>query len=280
MSQNLPGCDAEDLDFALKLATEMGQFISAARNSPSFAISYKADSSIVTEIDVAVDRKIRAAILARNSSDRVLSEELAPNFDSTGFFAGRVWIVDPIDGTTNFARGHAHVAVSIALCVDGVTECGVVHAPFLGETFYCQRGSGAFLEGATTGTSGTTPIAPSTRALHESILLTGFSPSSRAASNSTASRVSAALPHIHDIRRYGAAAIDICLVACGRVEGYYEDGIKPWDIAAAGLIARETGCQIGNLTPQESTSNLPAELYTKELLVAAPGVYEGFRGLL
>ncbi|MFH1571363.1 MAG: inositol monophosphatase family protein [Gemmatimonadota bacterium] len=145
---------------------------------------------------------------------------------------GPLWIVDPIGGTVNYTYGHPQVFVSIAFALDGQVQVGVVHAPFQGETFAAARGAGARLNGE--------PIRPSDSAeLRRALVATGF-PYERERREALLPRLRQVLLHCRGIRRAGSVAIDLCWVAAGRLDGFYET-LSPWDIAAGRLMVTEAG---------------------------------------
>jgi len=196
-------------------------------------------TDMVTEMDKAAERLIVDSILAARPGDSILGEEGTDRPGTTGVR----WIVDPIDGTTNYLYAHAGFAVSIAAEVDGIIEVGVVHDPLHREVFTAIRGDGAQRNGI--------PISASTETrLGHALIATGFSyePERRRRQAAVLLEV---LPLIRDIRRMGAASVDLCSVACGRVDGYYERGLQPWDYAAGALIAREAGALVSSLDGEE-----------------------------
>ena len=190
---------------------------------------------MVTEMDRASERLLVDGILGARPDDGVLGEE---GTDQAGT-SGVRWILDPLDGTTNYLYGHAGFAVSIGVQIDGVSVAGVVHDPLHGEVFTATLGGGAQRNGR--------PISVSEESqLGNALVATGFSyePSRRLLQAQVLAQV---IPHVRDIRRMGAAAVDLCSVACGRVDAYYERGLHPWDHAAGALIAREAGALVGHL---------------------------------
>ena len=150
------------------------------------------------------------------------------------------WVVDPIDGTTNFAYDYPAFCTSIAAEVDGAAVVGVVHDPVRGQTFSAVRSGGAFLNGRPISVRSAGPP------LAHSLVATGFGydPHRRGAQGTVLAQV---LPAVRDIRRAGSAALDLCSVACGRIDGYYERGLQHWDHAAGALIAAEAGAWVGTL---------------------------------
>ncbi|MCU8304359.1 inositol-1-monophosphatase, partial [Vibrio vulnificus] len=147
------------------------------------------------------------------------------------------WIIDPLDGTTNFVKGLPHFAVSIAVRIKGKTEVACVYDPMLNELFTAQRGAGAQLNNARIRVK-------QPKDLQGAIIATGFPFKQKQHSESYFKIMSAMFVEVADFRRAGSAALDLCYVAAGRVDGYFELGLKPWDIAAGELIAREAGAII------------------------------------
>ncbi|WP_043558283.1 inositol monophosphatase family protein [Chromohalobacter israelensis] len=253
---------------AERIARLAGERIVAARQSQAFQHRYKSGDELVTDADVDVDRLIATELDAHFRDDARLTEELSPERDVLED-SESLWIVDPIDGTVNFAYGHPHVAVSIAWASEGKLRLGVVHAPFLGETFTALRGEGAWLNGE--------PIeASDARELERSLVATGF-PYRRDARAPLLRRLTGVLARCRDIRRNGSAALDLCHVACGRLDAYYES-VSPWDFAAGLLIAREAGAKTGHLYP--CPDRIPADLYGENILVSAPGIHGALRDIL
>ncbi|MDF9435175.1 MULTISPECIES: inositol monophosphatase family protein [Chromohalobacter] len=253
---------------AERIARLAGERIVAARQSQAFQHRYKSGDELVTDADVDVDRLIATELDAHFRDDARLTEELSPERDVLED-SESLWIVDPIDGTVNFAYGHPHVAVSIAWASEGKLQLGVVHAPFLGETFTALRGEGAWLNGE--------PIeASDARELDRSLVATGF-PYRRDARAPLLRRLTGVLARCRDIRRNGSAALDLCHVACGRLDAYYES-VSPWDFAAGLLIAREAGAKTGHLYP--CPDRIPADLYGENILVSAPGIHGALRDIL
>jgi myo-inositol-1(or 4)-monophosphatase len=250
-----------ELAFVVEVAEQAGAAM--IELSGRVGAEYKDDVEPVTEADRYSDELIRAAIAARFPGHRVLSEE----GDLITDLAGPVWVVDPVDGTANYARGHPYVSVSIAYVVDGVVQIGVVHAPFLRETYTAVRGGGAHLNG--------TVIRPSTtRDLRRAVVSTGF-PHRKTDLEPLLERVRRLLAHCQDLRRAASPALDICYVAAGRLDAHTET-LRPWDVAAAGLIAVEAGAVRSHLEP----ARLPADLAGDGFLVAAPTIHDALVNLL
>ena len=258
----------ERLALTISIAQEAGELIRRARAEQSFSQRLKADEELVTDVDVAVDQLIRQRLNGYFPDEALLSEELAPERALDANVA-KLWVVDPIDGTVNFAQGLKHVAVSIGWMEEGIGKVGVVHAPFLNETFSAAEGLGAFCNQQ--------PIqAGDVSSLAETLVGTGF-PYQKEARLALMTRLGAVLAKCRDVRRNGAAALDLCDVACGRLGAYYET-VSPWDFVAGWVIAREAGATVGHLVAVPE--GVPIDLYPKELLVAAPGVYLAMERLL
>lgn len=259
---------AERLAIATEIAEEAGREIRQARERQNFEQRYKKGSELVTDADVAVDRLISERLESHFPGETRLSEEIAPDRETLGQ-GGPLWIVDPIDGTVNFARGLPHVAVSIAWALDGKVQIGVVHAPFLDETFTAIRGDGAQRNGQRIRTS----LASK---LERSLIATGF-PYRLEGRTPLLRRFAAVMQQCQDARRCGSAALDLCNVASGRVDAYYES-VSPWDFAAGLLIARESGARTGHVYP--CPKGIPEELYGEHIVAAAPDIYAALRKLL
>lgn len=256
------------LEFAKRTALEAGALITGIRSSGPLSYSKKSDNSLVTEADLRSNRHIQAAI-ARNYPDHnILSEEDSASINHRDF-QGANWIIDPLDGTTNFAHGDDQFAVSIAMAVDGRVELGVVHAPELAMTFSAVRGGGAYLNDIDISSS---PCGT----LEDALIGTGFPPV-RSNLKSLMGRIQSVLKSCRDLRRIGAPTLDICRVADGRLDGFFED-LQPWDFAAAALIAREAGALTGHIA-DELPHGTAADLYGQGLVVAAPGIFHELRAL-
>jgi myo-inositol-1(or 4)-monophosphatase len=184
-------------------------------------------TDMVTEVDRECERLIVDGILAVRPRDGILGEEGADVAGTSGYR----WVIDPIDGTTNYLYGHAGFAASIAVELDGRAIAGVVHDPLHGDVFEAVRGGGAVRNGRAISVSS---VADPSVAL----VATGFGygAARRRAQGEVVGRL---IGNIRDIRRMGAAAVDLCSVGCGRVDAFYERGLNRWDLAAGALIAEE-----------------------------------------
>ena len=217
-------------------------------------------TDLVTELDHELERRIVEGILAVRPEDSVAGEEGTTVVGSSGV----TWSIDPIDGTTNFVYGLATWCVSVAALVDGRSIAGAVAAPALGELYDARLGGGARRNGRPIACS---PIAEVDMAL----VATGFG--YEATDRVAAARIlTGVIGRIRDIRRLGAAALDLCHVADGRVDAYYERGLNPWDIAAGSLIATEAGAVVS------AFDGGPA--HPGEILAAGPGIHTALVELL
>lgn len=190
------------------------------------------ETDMVSEADREAEAAIVELLRTERPDDGLLSEEGARGSGSSG----RRWVVDPLDGTTNYLYRFPAWCVSVALEDPDGALVGVVHAPVAGETFRAERGAGAELNGR--------PVRmPAHDRLETALIGTGFGydPEVRAGQ---ADLLRSILPRVRDIRRAGAAALDLCFVAAGRLDGYYERGLNVWDCAAGALIVREAGGEV------------------------------------
>ncbi|CAN5685649.1 inositol monophosphatase family protein [soil metagenome] len=217
-------------------------------------------TDMVTEVDRASEQLIVAGILAARPTDGVLGEEGANHTGTSGVR----WVIDPIDGTTNYLYRRPGFAVSIAAEVDGEAVVGVVADPLRGDTFAAVRGAGATRNGA--------PIAVTAAdELATALIGTGFSydPERR---RRQAEVLTGLLPVVRDIRRSGSAASDLCWLACGWLDGYYERGLGRWDHRAGALIAAEAGATVSDLAGGDDLDHFT--------LAAAPGLHPLLHDLL
>lgn len=252
------------LTLALRLAKKAGDLIVKQRSTLS--VTFKDGVELVTQADVAADKLITEAIHNNYPDHVILSEELNPGQLTD---AEHLWVIDPIDGTVNFAHRHPQVAISIAYYHKGKARVAVVYNPFLDETFHALAGKGARLNDV--------PIRCSNKTeLSRSLIATGF-PYVRDDLPLLMRRLEKILENCADIRRIGSAALDICWVACGRLDGYYET-VKPWDFGAAQLIAREAGATTGHFQPVPEGEN--PQLWGENLLISTPAIYTQLIDLL
>ncbi|MFY0407887.1 inositol monophosphatase family protein [Solicola sp. PLA-1-18] len=224
-------------DLALEVAREAAVFVADQRpvGRVDVAQTKSSPTDVVTAIDQSTEQLVRDRLEAARPGDGFLGEEggLQPGTSSV------VWVVDPIDGTVNFVYGIPHYAVSIGAEVDGEMVAGVVIDVVKGEEWTAVLGEGAYLA-AHAGAERRRLQATAPPSLSQALVGTGFSYvlETRLAQAAAVTRL---LAHVRDVRRIGSAALDLCALADGRLDAYVEQGLKPWDLAAAGLVARESG---------------------------------------
>jgi len=199
-----------------------------------FEINKKGTIDLVTEVDLAVERMFRALIAERFPDHQILAEELG---GAATVPPGPCWVFDPIDGTTNFAHGLPIFCASLALEIDGIAQVGAVYDPNRRELFTAERGGGAFMNGA--------PLRVSSAArLVDAMLVTGFPYDVHSRVDEIVGLFGAFVGQARAVRRLGSAAIDLCYVAAGRLDGFWETDLKPWDIAGGALIVSEAGGRV------------------------------------
>jgi myo-inositol-1(or 4)-monophosphatase len=218
------------LAFAIDAVRRAGETQRAAFGR-GFAVSKKGAIDLVTEIDVAIERDFRTHVAEAWPGHGVLGEEFGatPSAGVTHW-----WIFDPIDGTTNFAHGLPIFCASLALEIDGVLAVGAVYDPMRDELFSAERGRGAWLNGERLAVS-------ANASLGDALLVTGFPYSVQTDGEELLGLFARFIGKARAVRRLGSAALDVCYVAAGRMDGFWEQGLGPWDIAAAALIVDEAG---------------------------------------
>ncbi|MBV7299060.1 inositol-1-monophosphatase [Enterovibrio paralichthyis] len=220
------------LNIAIRAARKAGDFIAkSAENSDNVETTQKGSNDFVTNIDKAAEQIIIDVIKKSYPEHNIVTEEAGV---ITGKDTDYQWIIDPLDGTTNFVKGFPHFSVSIALRIKGRTEVACVYDPLRNELFSAQRGAGAQLNSKRIRVG----VA---KDLQGTILATGFPFKAKQHSEGFIKVVGALFVDCADFRRTGSAALDLCYAAAGRVDGFFELGLKPWDMAAGELIAREAG---------------------------------------
>src|SRR5208337_3574424 len=226
---------------ALKAGKLLRENISGNRQ-----IIYKGDINLVTEMDMRSERAVVEVIRAAFPHHGIVAEEEIHFRNASGF----TWIIDPLDGTTNYAHGYPCFSVSIALEQEGTIIAGVVYDPMREELFSAQTAQGAFLNGRKISVS-------STETLIKSLLATGFPYDRKVCERNNLEYFRDLLMASQEIRRDGSAALDLCSVACGRFDGFWELKLKPWDVAAGSLIVTEAGGMVTDLSGEKF--NLHAE---------------------
>lgn len=249
------------LSLATTIAHRVGAVALAGRKRGLTDVSTKSTSTdMVTEYDRLTELSIISALRAKRPNDSIVGEEGGGHAGTSGI----TWYVDPIDGTTNFLYDLPSWTISLGAHDADGEFVGVVFCPPLNETYSAIRGCGAHLNGVSISCN---PIDDVSNAL----VATGFnySPTNRVVQ---AKRIPFIIDKIRDVRRLGAASLDLCFVACGRYDAYYEEHLFPWDLAAGTLIAKEAGCALGSIDGGE---HIPSAI-----LASAPGVFSQIQRLV
>jgi myo-inositol-1(or 4)-monophosphatase len=223
--------DPEEMRAVARRAALIGGEVVGSRARPTGAGAKGLPGDWVTEIDVASERAISGFLREETPGVPVQGEELG------GAAAGLRWVVDPLDGTTNYLHGFWAVGVAVALVEGDTVLAGAVHAPFLGETWHAAHGRGAVWE----HDGQTTPCGVSRRPPERAIVGTGFPFRHKERISRYLGVFEGALRVFEDLRRPGAASLDLAWVACGVFEGFFELGLAPWDVAAGGILIEEAG---------------------------------------
>ncbi len=229
----------EDLSAWLQTAVDAaqtgGQILQDWRGR--FSVREKSRANLVTEADEASQQAIRDLIHSRFPDHGFLGEE---GLQEEAADSRSYWIIDPLDGTSNYVHGFPYYAVSIALQVDGRLQAGVIHDPCHDETYTATAGGGAFLNGTPVRTSGETVLS---RAMGMASLPVGAGPDDRAIQ-----RFLTALQHLQTVQRSGSAALNLAGVACGRIDVFWSTSLNPWDVAAGVLLVQEAGGIVTDLS--------------------------------
>lgn len=252
------------LNFAIDVAREAGgvlvQRLGAAK------ITNKGDIDLVTEADLASENLIIERIRSYHPQHGILAEESGEAVLVGGKRSDWKWIIDPLDGTTNYAHAYPCFCVSIALEYNGVIEIGVIYDPVRDEMFAAERGNGATLNGRRIRVS-------EIEELKDAMLCTGFPYNVRERPDFTRDFANFTMA-AQAVRRDGSAAIDLAYVACGRFDGFWEDGLSPWDIAAGLLLIEEARGKVTNF------DNEPLSIYTKKVLATNGLVHDAMLDVL
>ena len=252
----------KEMSIARQAAIESGKVLNRLFGQTQ-KITKKGDIDLVTEADLQSERLILRTLSRHFPQDSIMTEE-------SGYFnhhSQRIWIIDPLDGTTNFAHAFPFFAISIALQFQRDVVLGVVFNPYMNEHFEAVKGMGASLNNK--------PIKVSqAKELGESLLATGFPYDVNKRPDDVIALFKKFTVLGQGVRRPGSAAIDLCYVAAGRLDGFWEERLKPWDTAAGSLIVQEAG---GRVTSYEGTPYSP---YQKNIVAANPFIHEAMLNVL
>ena len=264
-SFNMDKMNTEELEALLKKAGKLFADRNAAAHTRE-----KGVADYVTEVDFAVQQFIRGRLEKLYPEVQFLSEEKSnEEIDKNGL----VWVLDPVDGTTNLIHDYRASVISLALMQEGSVVLGMIYNPYTDELFSAQKGKGSYCNGQKIEVSGAETI-------EKSLIAIGTSPYYKEMAEENFKVFQAVFKDCQDIRRSGSAALDLAYVACGRIEAYFERNLKIWDYAAGMLLVREAGGQVtdyrGNDADTEMISNITAanpkinSLLTKKYLQVAP----------
>lgn len=248
---------------ALDAVRASGEIILAQWDKQS-DVRRKGPIDLVTETDLAVEAELKRSLAAILPGSTFLAEESATNLDPGDL----CWIIDPVDGTTNFAHRLPFVATSVALWHSGRTVLGMVNVPAMGELFHAVAGAGAFCNGKPLHVS-------ATAALNDSLIATGFPYTVREDIRPLMANLENMLVHTQGVRRPGAASIDLAYTAAGRFDAFYETGLKPWDTAAGWLLVTEAGGRVSCFDPGK-----PYFLRSRSILASNGRIHEMVAALL
>jgi myo-inositol-1(or 4)-monophosphatase len=238
------------LDFAVATVREAGALLRDYYHN-GVTVKYKGEIDLITEADHASEALILSRIRAAYPGCAILSEESGASANTSPY----VWIADPLDGTTNFAHGLPIFSVTLALLVNNIIEVGVTYDPIYDELYTAQRGQGAYLNGERLRVS----AAP---ALDKALLVTGFPYDRRTNPNNNIKQFTDFSLRAQGVLRLGSAALDLGAVAAGRLDGYWEFKINPWDIAAGVLMVTEAG---GKVTAPDGS---PPDLFARQVVAS------------
>ncbi len=253
-----------DLDATLTLATDLAREAGALALSMRAGITVLETKSSPVDVVTAADQAVEALLVKALSSARPLDGLLGEEGAGTSGTSGVRWVIDPIDGTVNYLYGIPQWAVSIGVEDASGAAVGVVFDPSKDELWQGIRGGGAVLNGTALHCSAVTDLSLA-------LVGTGFGYDARR--RSAQSRVlPTLLPRVRDIRRLGAGSLDLCSVAAGRLDAYYEQGLSPWDLSAGGLIASEAGARVEGLRGRTAGYDL--------VVAAGPGVFDALHDVL
>ena len=246
----------QTLEVAKPIALKAGEILMKYQNE-GFTIDTKRNEiDIVTEADISSEKYVVSALSETFPEDAILAEEGSEKKGGSGY----TWVIDPLDGTTSFSHKFPFFAVAIALVdADNKPIVGLVYAPKLNEFFCAAEGHGSYLNDVKLQVS-------QTKEMHKSLIGIGFPYNRREIMPRLMTRLSNVLHKAHDVRRSGSAALDICYVACGRYEAYFEEGLKAWDTAASVIILREAGGLVTNYSKGQFDIFVPEIVGSNQLV--------------
>ncbi|NIA08622.1 MAG: inositol monophosphatase [Nitrospiraceae bacterium] len=260
IQQCVKGCARPNLAGILEVAAEAaikaGRILRDLYGQPHH-IRYKGDIDLVSEADVSSEKTILEIVNKAPIDAEIIAEESQSSYNDIP--TNPVWIIDPLDGTTNFVHGFPWFAVSIAYAEEGKSRVGVIYCPMQDELFCGCLGSGAWLNGNSIKVSGISTLG-------KSLLATGFPYNIHQKSAEVVATLKAVLIRAQGVRRAGAAAIDLACVACGRLEGFWEINLKPWDTAAGQILLEEAGGKLSDFRGNNYSPFIPELLATNSLI--------------
>ena len=251
------------LEKIIDTVKKAGEIILSAHNQENAVTAKEGKKNFVTKYDVAVQEFLFEELGKAFPEAEFVGEEGENNFESNALR----FIIDPIDGTTNFMQDYRCSCISVALCKENDLIAGVVYNPYTKEIFSAEKGKGAYLDGK--------KISVSDRPLSDGLALFGTSPYHPENTDETFALMRKVFDFCRDLRRSGSAAYDICAVACGRCEVFFEKELQPWDVAAGTLILKEAGGLALNFEGNEISFSKP-----EDVIFANPKAYEEFVTLL
>ena len=230
------------IEFLVPVVREVGGFLLQSLGRAQ-SVQFKGRANLVTEMDRRSEERLISAIRARHPQHPILSEE-------AGAIAGEAgqpeWILDPLDGTTNYVHGLPHFCVAVALRMGGELQAGLVYDPSVDELYWAERGQGPFLNG--------NPLRVSqTAVLDDALLTTGFPSDLSRAPDTNIAHFLALMPKSQAIRRLGSASLDLCYVASGRLDGFWQPTMLTWDVAPGAIIVEEAGGRISDFAGQATS---------------------------
>jgi myo-inositol-1(or 4)-monophosphatase len=259
------------LNVAVRAARRAGRIINrASLDLDTLKVASKQRNDFVTEVDLASEQAIIETLTSAYPGHGILAEESGPTANAQNaqvLEADHIWIIDPIDGTTNFIHGFPHYAISIGLMQRGVITQAVIYDPNRDELFTATRGAGAFLNDRRIRTSRRIRV-------EEALVGTGFPFRKVDQLDNFLATVRTVTLKAAGVRRSGSAALDLAYVACGRIDAFFEIGLMPWDVAAGSLLVTEAGGLVGNFAADGDY------LFSEQALAGPPKVFAGMVALL